>query len=62
MDNTPVVYTDNEKPKRKKRVLLRIIIWIVIIAVVVFLTLYLAARIADFNSIMEMIDWIKNQI
>ena len=62
MDENQVIYKENEKPKKKKRVLLRIIIWLVIIAVVVFVTLFLAARIGEFDSIMDMLNWIKDQI
>jgi len=62
MDETPVVYREDEKPKRKKRILLRIVIWLVIIAAIIFLTLFLAARIGEFDSIMDMLNWIKEQI
>lgn len=62
MDENQVVYFEGEKPKRKKRVLLRIVIWLVIIAVIIFVTLFLAARIGEFDSIMDMLDWIKDQI
>ena len=36
----------------------RIIFWCVIIVIVVFLTLYLSARIAGFNSIADMLRFI----
>ncbi|MCL1830420.1 MAG: hypothetical protein FWG21_03220 [Oscillospiraceae bacterium] len=62
MDDNQGYNVAGERPRKKKRVLLRIVIWLVIIAAIVFLTLFLAARIGEFNSIMEMIDWIKDQI
>ena len=62
MSEIHVDYREEGKPKRKKRVLLRLIIWLVIIAGVIFLTLFLAARIGEFDSIMDMLNWIKDQI
>jgi len=69
MDNqTPVeIYRSDadssaSKKKRKKRVLLKLIIWLLIIAAVVALTLFLTAKIADFDSVKDMIDWIFAQI
>lgn len=48
--------------KKKKRVLLRLVLWVVIIAAVIVLTLFLSSRIAKFDTIKEMLDWIWRQI
>lgn len=52
-----------QKPpkKKKKNTLLKVIIWLVVIALVIFLTLFLASKIGQFDSIMEMIRWIMDQ-
>ena len=57
----------DKKPKKKKkgrvgRTILKIIIWIVVIVVVVFLTLFLTSRIAEFDSIMDMLEYIRDQL
>ena len=47
-----------KKTKRTFGGLLRVILWCVIVAVLVFLTLYISARIAQFNSINDMLRFI----
>jgi flagellar basal body-associated protein FliL len=58
---------DDKKPKKKKkkrvlRTIIKIIIWIVVIVAVVFLTLFLTSRIAEFESIPAMLDYIRDQL
>jgi len=61
-ENTP----EPKKPKKKKRrvirTILKIIIWIIVIVVVIFLTLFLTARIAEFDTIMDMLYYIQGQL
>ena len=62
-DKTPA----EKKPKKKKkgrvlRTILKIIIWIVVIAGVAFLTLFLTSRIAEFESIPAMLQYIRDQL
>jgi cell division septal protein FtsQ len=59
--------SDDKKPKKKKksralRTILKVIIWIVVIAIVVFLTLFLTSKIAEFDSITEMLEYIRDQL
>ena len=60
--------TPNGKKTRKKkkkhvgRTILKIIIWIVVILIVVFLTLFLTSRIAEFDSILDMLEYIRGQL
>lgn len=60
-NNMPGQQNQPPKKKKKKRVWLRILIWVVVIAAVIFVTLFLASKIGQFDSIMEMIRWIMNQ-
>ena len=55
MSDTPV------KKKKKNNKWLSFLIWVAVIIVVIFLTLFLAARIGQFESIRAMIDWIVSQ-
>lgn len=62
-----VTITQNSGVQDKKKgkggkIALKIVIWVVVIAAVIFLTLFLASKIANFESIGDMIDWIKEQI
>ena len=52
------------KPKKKGpiRVLLVLIIWLVVLAAVVFLVLFLAAKIGEFNSIADMLAYVRTQL
>ena len=55
-----------KKTRRKRknsaiRVVLKFVIWIIVIALVIFLTLFLSARIAEFDSIGDMLDYIRGQ-
>jgi len=63
IDNT----TDFKEIKREKsertqrsifKGLMKVIIWCLVIAVIVFLTLFLSARIAEFDSIGAMLSFI----
>lgn len=51
------------KKKKKKRpawkVVLIVLIWLVVIAAVIFVTLFLASRIAQFESIGAMLNYIR---
>ena len=52
------------KKKRKKSAagaIIRLLIWILIIALGIFLTLFLAARIGEFESIPAMLEYIRGQ-
>jgi cell division septal protein FtsQ len=58
---------DEKKPKKKKkrsilRTLIKIIIWLAVVAGVVYLTLELTWRIAQFTSMCEMLDYIRDQL
>ena len=54
--------SDQNRAKRKRekpgRGLLKVIIWIAVIAAVIFLTLILSYRIAGFDSLADMINFI----
>jgi hypothetical protein len=57
----------DKKPRKKKksrglRTVLKILIWIVVIAGVIFLTLELTWRIAVFGSMLEMLEYIRDQL
>jgi len=65
MENTP--NTQGEKKRKKKkanpiRFILKIVIWVVVIGIVVFLTLFLTSRIAEFESIGAMLQYIRGQL
>ena len=52
------------KKKRKKsaaRTILLLLLWILIIALGIYLTLFLAARIGEFESIPAMLEYIRGQ-
>jgi cell division septal protein FtsQ len=68
-DNKPAAEhaPPEKKPKKKKkgralRTILKIIIWIVVIGIVGFLTLFLTSRIAEFESIPAMLEYIRDQL
>jgi cell division septal protein FtsQ len=54
------------RAKRKRRTAGRtvalVIVWLVVIAAVVFLTLFIASKIGEFDSISDMLEFIKNEI
>jgi len=54
-----------KKPKKRKGralgTLLRVVLWIIVVCIVIFLTLFLASRIGEFNSILDMLDYIRGQ-
>lgn len=56
---------EKEKKKKKKNrvgiTILKVVIWIIVIAVAIFLTLYFASKIGEFNSIGDMLNYIKSQ-
>jgi len=59
--------TPNTKKRKKKKgrvikTILKIIIWIIVIAVVIFLTLFLTSRIAEFDTILDMLEYIRGQL
>ena len=66
--NKPVSENAQNTRKRKKkkgrttRTIIKIIIWVIVIAVVIFLTLFLSARIAEFDSIGDMLRYIRGQL
>ena len=68
IQNKPAPENTQEPKKRKKkkgrviRTILKIIIWIIVIAVVIFLTLFLTARIAEFDTILDMLEYIRGQL
>jgi len=52
----------SEKTQRRFfKGIMKLIIWVCVIAVLVFLTLFLSSRIAEFDSIRDMIIWIRGQ-
>jgi len=68
VQNKPASENPQNPKKRKKkkgraiRTILKIIIWIIVIGIVIFLTLFLTARIAEFDSIMDMLNYIRGQL
>ena len=53
---------EKRRRRKKKNIFLRFIMWTVIVVAVLFLTLFLSARIGQFDSIGDMIGWIMSQI
>lgn len=51
-----------KQKKKSKKTWLKVIIWLVVIAAIVFLTLYLSAKIGQFDSIPDLLDYIKAQV
>jgi len=51
----------DERLRRFIKLIPKIIIWLVIIAVVIFLTLFISSRIGEFDSIADMIRFIRAQ-
>jgi len=52
------------KKKRKKSAVgtvIKLLVWLLIIALGIFLTLFLAARIGEFESIPAMLEYIRGQ-
>ena len=61
-ENTPEPKKRKKKKGRAVRTVLKIIIWIIVIAVVIFLTLFLTSRIAEFDTILDMLEYIRGQL
>jgi len=56
--------TERKRKKRKSRAIkiaLKIVIWCIIILIVVFLTLFLSSKIGEFESIADMLRFIRSQ-
>lgn len=56
---------ENKQPKKKNktvRLIVKILIWLVIIVGVIFLTLFLASKIGQFESIRAMLDFIRSEV
>lgn len=62
-DTAGNIYRRQDKKKKRSpgKTALIIIIWIVVILVVIFLTLFLASKIGQFESIGAMLIWIRGQ-
>jgi len=56
---------ESNKEKQKKSRLIRLIIkivsWCIVIAIVIYLTLFLSSKIGEFDSIAEMMRFIRAQ-
>jgi len=54
-----------EKSEKRQRSIfkgiMKIVIWVCVIALLIFLTLFLSSRIAEFDSIGDMIRYIRSQ-
>jgi cytoskeletal protein RodZ len=65
-ENQPSPGSRSEKNRKKKKgragkTVLKVVIWIIIIAAAIFLTLYLASKIGEFESIGDMLNYIRAQ-
>ena len=60
-DTTKTEQRKKRKRSRTLKMIIKIGVWCIIILVVLFLTLFLSSKIGEFDSIADMLRFIRNQ-
>ena len=52
---------ENKKKKKTVKKIIVVVIWILVVALAIFLTLFIASKVGRFDTIADMLDYIRSQ-